>query len=91
MLNYHNFKTIEQAFAYIVDCNLATVSDMAMKKSRPKFEYLRRISIAQKMCDAMVDFEIPYQGTRAEKIIGKMTVSEWASKYEPKQVTKSKP
>ena len=75
-------KTIEEAFAYIADCNLATVASMAMLKSRKKGEYQRQIRIAQKMCDNMERFNISPQDTRAEEIIGKMTVEEWAKKWE---------
>lgn len=36
-----------EALDYIVDCTLATVSWMAMLRSRSKSEYRRQISIAQ--------------------------------------------
>lgn len=75
-------KTIEEAMAYICDCNLATVSSMAMKKIRGKNEYRRQKSIAQKTCDWMEEFNVDPSGTRAEDIIGKTTVDEWAKKYE---------
>ena len=46
-LTAENVYTTEQALIYMVECTLATVSSMAMKKSRPKGEYARQISIAQ--------------------------------------------
>lgn len=75
-------KTLQEAMAYIADCNLATVECMASKKSRPKGEYQRQIRIAQKICDWMEFFNVSPQDTRADDIIGKTSVAEWASKYE---------
>lgn len=39
--------TPEHALVYLVDCTLATVCAMAMKKSRPVGEYSRQKMIAQ--------------------------------------------
>ena len=40
-----------EAFSYFLDCQLATVEEMAMKKSTPKSGFNRQIAIAQKMYD----------------------------------------
>lgn len=74
-------RTPEQALVYITDCNLATVSHMAMLKSRKKGEFERQINIAQIACDWMRDMRIDPTGTRAEDIIGKKTVREWVDPY----------
>jgi len=42
-----NINTSDDAFAYIVECTLATVSDLASKRRPPKGELSRQISIAQ--------------------------------------------
>lgn len=76
-------RNLNEAFAYITDCALATVCGMANLKSRKVGEYRRHIAIAQKACDWMVQFNIDPSGTRASQIIGKMTVAEWAAQYEP--------
>ena len=73
----------DQAYAYILDCNLATVSHMAMLKSRKKGEYERQINIAQRMLDWANDFEIDCSETRAFDVMDVGTVKQWASKYEP--------
>ena len=75
--------TPEQALAYITDCCLATVSHMAMLKSRKKGEFERQISIAQTACDWMRDFGIDPTGTRAEYIINTCSVKEWSEQYIP--------
>lgn len=75
-------RTPEQALAYITDCNLATVSHMAMLKSRGKHEYERQINIAQTAIDWMKVMGVSVVGTRSEEIIDKTSVKEWASKYE---------
>lgn len=70
----------DDVVAYLVDCTLATVESMAMIKTRKKGEFERQIGIAQKGCDWMEDLGISPQGTRAEDIIGKCSVKEWAFK-----------
>lgn len=79
----HDIRARDQALAYIVDCTLATVADMATKKSRSKHEYSRQISIAQKGVDWIREMGIAGK-TRAQKIIKKgITVEDWAKTYEP--------
>jgi hypothetical protein len=75
-------RTESELIAYLVDCTLATVSDLAMKKSRGKYEYERQIGIAQFGIDKMIEMGVDPVDTRAKDIIGKMSVEEWASKYE---------
>jgi len=77
----------EDALVYITDCCLATVSRMAMKKSRPKGEFTRQISIAQQACDWMQYMGIDPKGTRAEDIIGRRTVHEWTKPFFPNNTT----
>ena len=71
-------RTIEQAMAYITDCCLATVGHMATLKSKSKSEFRRHIAIAQTACDWMDKFGIDPLGTRAEDIINKRSVEDWA-------------
>lgn len=68
--------------AYLVDCTLATVSDMAMKKSRPVHEYARQKSIAQYGIDKMIEMGIHPRGRASDIIMDKMSVDEWAKEYE---------
>ena len=77
-------RTIEQAFVYIADCQLATVSGMAFRKSRSKGEYQRHISIAQAMVDWCIQFEVEVFETRARDVIFKYvgSVADWAKQYE---------
>lgn len=74
-------KTPAQALLYITDCCLATVAGMALQKSRKKREFERQIEIAQSACDWINHMGIDPKGTRAEDIVGKMKVSEWANQY----------
>ena len=87
MSNFYRTKerihTPEQALAYLIDCTLATVSSMAMKKKRAKYEYERQISLAQTGVDWLVSMKIDPSGTRAQDIIEKkQTVAQWAAEYE---------
>ena len=77
-------RTPEEALVYIVDCTLATVGHQAGLKSKSLSEYRRQIAIAQKGCDWMEAMKIDPAGTRAEHIIGKQSVAQWAAQYERK-------
>jgi hypothetical protein len=77
----HKVMTSADALAYITDCTLATVCDMAMKKKRPKYEFERQISIAQTAIDWMVEFNIDFSTTRADDVIRVGSVSEWAKTF----------
>lgn len=80
----HRVRTPEEAILYLLDCTLATVSDMAMKKSRGKHEFERQIAIAQTAIDWMIDFNItPEKGSRAEQVIilANKSVMVWSVKY----------
>lgn len=71
------------ALAYLVDCTLATVEGMAMKKSRAKFEYERQQGIAQAGVDWLISFGCFYADTRvADVVAAGGSVAEWAKKYE---------
>lgn len=72
----------EEALAYITDCNLATVSSMAMLKSRKKGEFERQISIAQAACDWMRSMNIDVSTTRAKDVSEYGgSVKEWVQPY----------
>lgn len=83
-------RTKEDALVYLVECALATVSSMAMLRSKRKSEYQRQIGIAQKGCDWIESMQIiPEEHSLITEIIGKQTVSQWAAKYEPVKSTVS--
>lgn len=72
----------EQALAYITDCTLATVSSMAMLKSRKKGEFARQISIAQTSIDWMVMMNVDMSNTRAEDVMkAGGRVEDWVQPY----------
>ena len=83
-INEHSVRSLEDAFLYLADCQLATVSGMAMKKSRPAGEYRRQKSIAQKYVNWMRAFNVDPKGTRAEEVIFSFDsdVSAWAEKHQ---------
>lgn len=73
----------DNAVAYLADCTLATVSRLAMKKSRPVGEFNRQIGIAQSAVDWIVAFNIDCRGTRAHQVITECggSVASWAQYY----------
>lgn len=75
---------LEQAFVYIADCNLATVSSMATLKSRPKGEFERQKNIAQSMINWILDFKIDPADSRAADVIDYFngSVELWANSYD---------
>ena len=79
----HQVSSPAQALAYITDCTLATVCDMAMKKSRRVGEYKRQISIAQTAVDWMFVMDVDPSGTRAESVANhRGSVAAWAKSFE---------
>jgi hypothetical protein len=84
----HRVSNESQAIEYITDCLLATVSGMASKKSKSKYEYERHIQIAQTAIDWHESFCIPPEkASRAFEIIHfhDGSVAKWAMKYEPRK------
>jgi len=79
-------RSIKQAFDYIADCNLATVSRMSGLKSRNKGEFKRQIAIAQSMIDWIYQFGIDSiaRDTRVRDIVFKFNgkVELWADQYD---------
>lgn len=83
-MNRHQIHTPEQALVYLADCTLATVSSMAMLKSKSKGEFERQISIAQSAIEWINDFKIPVeQNSRPQQVLAlsNRSVKEWAEKY----------
>ena len=78
----YDVRTPDQALAYMIDCTLATVYDMAMKKSRGKYEYQRQIGIAQIGIDWAVFMGIDLSETRGAEVIRAGNVKYWADKYD---------
>jgi len=78
-------RTPEQALAYITDCNLATVCDMAMTKRRKVGEFRRQKAIAQTAIDWMDEMHIDYSTTRAKDVVKFGTVEKWAESFMPER------
>lgn len=62
--------TLGKSLAYMTDCTLATVDDLAMRKRPPVRELRRQCSIAQEGVDAMRRFGLTPAGTRVEIVLG---------------------
>jgi hypothetical protein len=78
-------RNLGDAFLYILDCQLATVSNMAMLKSRSQYEFKRQKAIAQTMVDWARTFELSIEPTsRAADAIASDGVEEWANLYDVK-------
>lgn len=91
MMKY-NVRSAEDALAYLLDCSLATVCDLAMKKSKSKSEYSRQISIAQINYDWCVNFGARFEKTRGQEVLeeNEGSVEKWAKKYESSPAKESK-
>lgn len=83
-MNKCQVRTPEQALLYLADCQLATVSSMAMKKSRGKFEFERQIEIAQTTVDWILNFRLNIDvDSRTYQVLSlpDRKVSTWINKY----------
>ena len=80
----HLVRTPEQALLYLADCTLATVSDMAMKKSKSKHEFQRQIAIAQSAVDWIKYFNVEVKvGSRVYDVLAlpDKKVETWSRSY----------
>ena len=79
-----NTKTLENAFVYITDCNLATVTYLTLLKRKTKSEYERQINIAQTMVDCIQKFELNPGTTRAVSVMYNYngSVKDWSKQFE---------
>ena len=83
MISTDRVRNLEEAFVYVADCNLATVCDLSMKKSRAKYEYERQIAIAQLMINWIKEFGLDCKNTRAEAIVNEnISVKEYARRFD---------
>jgi hypothetical protein len=84
-VNKNDVNNPTKALAYLLDCSLATVEEMATKKSKPKMEFERQISIAQLNFNWALSYCNPedLSGTRAADVVkkhgnGLTSVKAWA-------------
>lgn len=68
-MNRNRVQTSEDALAYLLDCNLATVDDFCMKKNIVKSAYERAIEIAQINLDWCVIFNSDVSKTRGKELV----------------------
>ena len=80
-MNNYDVRSPEQALSYMVDCTLATVCDLASKKSRNKSEFTRQKQMAQRGVDWMVSMKIDCSGTRAADVVKVGSVAIWAEQF----------
>jgi hypothetical protein len=85
----HQVRDAANALAYLTDCTLATVAEMASKKSAPKGEFKRQTAMAQTAIDWMNRFGVDYGTTRAREVMeGGGLVASWAEKFRPEPTEK---
>lgn len=84
-MRYDDIRSLNDAFTYFLDCQLATVEELAIKKSKSKHDYKRHIEIAQKMINNAKEYGVNVKHTRAENIINDgLTVEQWATAVDNK-------
>ena len=84
-MRYNDIRSLNDAFTYFLDCQLATVERMATQKSKAQMEYKRHIEIAQKMINEAIKYGADVKNTRAENIINDgLTVEQWATAVDNK-------
>lgn len=80
----HQIRSVSDALSYLVDCQLATVACLAMKKSRGAYDYNRHVKIAKTGVEMMREFNVCLDGNRAAQVVSQHngSVSAWAKTYE---------
>lgn len=84
MVARFDVKTKDDVIAYLIDCTLATVEDMAMKRSRSKTEYTRQKRIAEHGIKWAMSMGVDLSTTRAVDVIDG-NVDLWAEGFEVKK------
>lgn len=81
----NSVRTPEHALLYLTDCLLATVQDMAMKKSKGKWEFERHVAIAQTAIDWLKDFKLDIEiDSRMYQVLSlpDQSVKTWSKSYD---------
>ena len=79
----HEIRSAIDALDYLTDCTLATVSDLAGKKSRSQYEFNRQKSIAQIALDNLVAYGGKPTGRAADVLADfEGSVDAWAAQYD---------
>lgn len=78
-MNRYTIENANQALAYVVDCHLATLEELARAKSPPKYEFQRQLSIAQSSINWMVQFKVDFSDTRAIDVQEAGSVIAWVN------------
>jgi len=87
VLSEKTIRTLDEALEYMTECTLATVSDLAMKKSRSNSEFKRQKLIAQTGINLIKKLGVsPYPYSRVYKVLLMFdnTVESWAALYDCK-------
>ena len=76
-------RTPEDALAYLVDCQLATVLHVIGKRSSAKCDIERHVEIGQLGVNWLLEHKISLEGTMADKIARQHNgdVAHWAETY----------
>lgn len=83
VLTAHTLRNHEDGLAYMIECTLATVAGLLLKKKTPKFELSRQITIAQKGLDCLGKRKYDNSCTRLVKITEQFdnSVQAWADDF----------
>jgi hypothetical protein len=84
-MNHYKVRTETDAFLYITDCLLATVSRLATLKTRKRNDYDRHVTIAQHAINWIMEFKMVVPpGERAYEVINECGgfVNRWATNFE---------
>lgn len=68
-MHRHNVRTAQDALYYLTECTLATVSNLAEKKTPPKAELSRQIEMAQLGVNWIREFGISICGCRVQEVM----------------------
>tara|TARA_R110000772_G_scaffold249530_2_gene363960 strand:+ start:79181 stop:79444 length:264 start_codon:yes stop_codon:yes gene_type:complete len=83
-MRFDEIKTTNEAYSYFFDCQMATVDRYTLLSKPPVGEFSRHISIAQKMLDKALEFDIDLSGTRFDLLTKPFSVKEYVLKLRPK-------
>lgn len=84
-MHRHNVRTAQDALYYLTECTLATVSNLAEKKTPPKAELSRQMEMAQLGVNWIREFGISICGCRVQEVMDcGGSVQTWTEQFRAK-------
>lgn len=84
-MHKHEIRNEGDALVYLTDCTLATVETLAMRKTPPKAELSRQMSMAEHAISWIYSCGLNYKGSRIEDVKAAGGINKWVEQMQAKR------